>query len=197
MTKSNNMKTYRKDISLLAMAAFVLFAWVLSGCNSVKKSTDTHISKTDSIRSEKVDSAASSKKETKADFINRKEWDNELTVKFDDGAIREFRPFNLSMFGWQQVTNQTIDAGSLVELTGVKELIYRSNGNDSTATHKIDNSINRVDLKKVSASELSKFDKTKKVNKKGTRSSPVIWIVLGIVTIGGLFLFLIYKRSNI
>jgi len=190
----------RKAIALLAMAAFILLAWIfggiLSGCNSVKKSTDTHISKTDSSTSAKIDSFATEKRDLKVDSSGVKQWERETVIEYFDNQI--YRADSTIYAGNQLIyrPSEYSDGRVKVQTGPIRKITIRSKGKDSTVVKLIDQGEKAVDLKKASASDLSKFDKTKNVQKESTRSSPVVLIVLGTVAIGGLFLFLIYKRSK-
>lgn len=184
---------HRKVIALLAMAAFILLAWIfagiLSGCNSVKKSTDTHISKTDSSTSAKVDSAASEKRDLKVDSSGVKQWERETIIEYFDRSYYWpdsgiYRP------------SEYLDGRIKVHTGPIQKITIRSKGKDSTVVKLTDQGEKEVSLKKQSESDLSNFDKSKNTQKQSARSSPVIWIVLGVVAIAGLFSYLLFKRTK-
>ncbi len=185
---------HRKAIALIAMAVFILLAWLLSGCNSVKKSTDIHIGKLDSSSSAKVDSLATEKRDLKVDSSGVKQWERETVIEYFDNSI--YRDDSTIYAGNHLIyrPSEYSDGRVKVQTGQIRKITIRSKGKDSTVVKLLDQGEKAVDLKKASEAELTKFDKTKNVKKQSTRSSPVIWIVAGFVAIGALSLFIIYKR---
>lgn len=181
----------RKAIALLAMAAFILLAWIfggiLSGCNSVKKSTDTHISKTDSSTSAKIDSLATEKRDFKVDSSGVKQWERETVIEYyPDGFYRQDSGFTGQIYR----PTEYQDGKVKIKAGLIKKLTIRTKGKDSAAVKVVDLGEKKTDLTKEQGTELSKFDKSKTSQKETSRSSPVIWIVLGFVAIivAGIFI---------
>lgn len=190
----------RKVVAFLAILTFILFAWIfggiLSGCNSVKKSTDIHISKKDSTGYQKVDSSVTQKNDLKLDSGGVKQWERETVIEYyPDGFYRQDSGFVGQNDPSHPIYRSTEyeDGKVKVKAGPIKKLTIRTKGKDSAAVKLIDQGKKKAEVKKEQAIELSKFDKSKSIQKETYRSSPVIWIVLGLIAIivAGLF---IYKR---
>lgn len=174
---------------ILLLLGILLFG--LFSCNTVKKSTDTKISKTDSSSQVKTDSTVQEKKAISFDSSSLKTWDKETTIEFEKPEIS--KPDDTTSYDYRIIGYED----GLTKVKGrIKSITIREKGMDSSNLKKVENSEKKIDLSKKADAKLSKFDKAKTSNKESFRLSTPLVIGLTVAGILIVFFFLAYKRSQ-
>ena len=186
----------------IGLAASILFA----GCNSVKKTTDINISKADSSSTFKTDSSSVQKNDVTTETQSKKEWDKETVIEFQSwpfaliGGMSKaaIDSINLAYSEHNGTTTPWViiqDGKITVHNKPIKSITTRSKGKDTSSTKTVDKSEIATETNKEGKTELKTFDKDKTKGKETKRTSPIIFIALGVVLIASVFFYFLFKRK--
>lgn len=170
--------------------AFIL-CMLFIGCNSVKKATDTKISKSDSSTTQSIDSTVKIENNTTEITQTLKTWDKETVIKFRNDSLNDAYADLVSKNPWWVIEDGKIQ----IDGNRVESITTRSKGKDSTSVVTKDLSKSTVDLKKNTNTAVKTFNKAKTSRKETKRSSAFIYIVLGATFLFLIFLYLYFKRK--
>lgn len=177
----------RMVLLILGFTIAFILCMIFIGCNSVKKATDTHISKVDSSTTERIDSTSKSENNTVETIQTLKTWDKETVVEFNKDSLNNAYSDLVSKNPWWVIEDGKIQ----IDGSRVKSITTRSKGKDSSTTILKDLSKSSVEVKKEANTAVKTFDKAKTKTKETERSSAAIFIVLGAL----ILLYLYFKRK--
>ena len=175
----------RMVLLILGFTVAFILCMLFIGCNSVKKSTKTEISKSDSSSVQKVDSSAKTETNTTETIKTLKTWDRETVVEFynKDSMNNTYADF-VSNNPWWVVEDGKISISG----ANVKSIVTRLKGKDSGISIVKDLSKSTVNLNKESGTAVKTFEKTKNKEKETARSNTILFAILGAFALVLLYL---------
>lgn len=201
----NPQKPDNRLRAIFLMILFLILSLIyLSGCNSVRKSTDIKISKRDSSSINKVDSTSKIESEVNSVENALKIWDKGTNIIFYPGYDI---PGQLRIKGdsigedlkrlYPKGENALIIInGDEIFVSGpIKSFTTGSKGKDSTYSFKSIKKDSETDLKKESKTEVKSIEKEKSSQKDSHRSSPVMWLAIACALISAVFLYFLFRKK--
>ncbi len=182
----------------------VLCLIYLSGCNSVKKSTDIKINQRDSSSTSKVDSTSKIESEINSVENALKIWDKGTNIIFYPGYDI---PGQLRIKGDSigedlkrlypngEKALIIINGDEIIVSGPIKSFTTGSKGKDSTSRMTSEKKESTTDLKKDSETEVKTKEKQKSKSKDSERSSPVIWLAITCTLISAIFLYFLFRKK--
>lgn len=181
----------RMVLLILGFTIAFILCMVFIGCNSVKKATDTKISKSDSSSTQSIDSTVKTENNTVEITQTLKTWDKETVIIFRTDSLNDTYADLVSKNPWWVIEDGKIQ----IDGSRVESITTRSKGKDSTSIITKDLSKSSVKLKKDGNTAVKTFDKAKTSKKETKRSSAIIYIVLGVLFLFLTFLYFYFKRK--
>lgn len=199
----NPQKPDNRLRAIFLMILFLILSLIyLSGCNSVRKSTDIKISKRDSSSINKVDSTSKIESEVNSVINALKIWDNGSSVNFYPNYLTTPYKYSekdslnkLYQIGKGEPAVIIFSGDDIIVSGPIKSFTTGSKGKDSTSSFKSEKKGSETDLKKESETEVKSKAKEKSTQKDSQRSSPVMWLAIACTLISAVFLYFLFRKK--